>query len=152
MKKNIFILFLFTLGIFLFSLKETTSQTIPEVPSLPTSSLRQLTSSIPIPGIPSQFGGRITKTKALRIEALEFSNHTCLVPGRSIQVRTQKGNLVDFVIPAGVRSRSGHFIRAGQSIIGRSGGFVAVTCTFNGLPPVTQVITLPTITLFATSR
>lgn len=98
------------------------------------------------------FGGRIIKTTATKVQSLENSGWACVVPGTSIDIRPIKGP-VSYLIPAFVRSKTNTTPASGQQIIGKYSGKTPIVCT-RACPPAvcTTTVTLDTITLFGTSQ
>lgn len=98
------------------------------------------------------FGGKITETKASKIQSLEDEGYTCDVSGSSIEINPIKGPS-SYIIPSGTISKTGYAIRSGQWILGKYSGKTTVTCTKQcGETECTSTAILDTITLFGTSR
>lgn len=100
------------------------------------------------------FGGRITNTKATEIQSLENSNYKCVVPGTTITIKpVTRSSPTTFLIPSGVKSKTGTTARAGQVIKGLySQSKTSITCIYQGYPPSETTTTLTPITLYGTSR
>lgn len=101
------------------------------------------------------FGGKIANTKAERIMELESENYHCSVSGTTIEVTPISSKMsmpYSYIIPYGVENKTGFSLRDGQWIIGKYNGTTTVECIFQGEPPVTQTVTLETITIYGTSK
>ncbi|KKQ88029.1 MAG: hypothetical protein UT09_C0005G0011 [Parcubacteria group bacterium GW2011_GWF2_38_8] len=100
------------------------------------------------------FGGRIINTKALEIEALEGVNFECIVVGSTISIipiGSPAGTPASYFIPTFITSKTRTTPSVGQLILGKYSTKTPITCIFKGIPPVTVVVNLDTITLFGTS-
>lgn len=98
------------------------------------------------------FGGRIIKTTATRIQTLQNSGWSCIVPGTSIDIKPIKGPS-SYMIPLTTKSKTNTTPASGQQIIGKYSGKTVITCTRSCPPAVCETtVSLDTITLFGTSK
>lgn len=112
------------------------------------------------------FGGtRIIKIQSQQVSLVELEGYTCnLMGGTTIDIRPVLGP-VSYFIPGGVRSKTGTSPRVGQQIIGNYGGPTTINCekevvktmsstfgSFSITQKLTKDITLPTVTMFGTSK
>ena len=98
------------------------------------------------------FGGTISNTKAEEIESLENSNYKCTIAGETIEVRPVNKAPYSYMIPSGIKNRTGFSLRDGQWIIGKYRGKTTITCIFQGDPPTEKTVTLDKVTLYGTSK
>jgi hypothetical protein len=99
------------------------------------------------------FGGKIVDNKATEIKSVESSNYKCEVPGTTITIKPVGTYPMSYFIPSGVSSKTGTTPRSGQWILGLYSSTVTpITCIFQGTPPSTTIVTLPTISLYGTSK
>ncbi|MEK7105765.1 MAG: hypothetical protein AAB895_00220 [Patescibacteria group bacterium] len=105
-------------------------------------------------GATRPFGGRITNTKATEIQSLENSNYKCTVPGTTITIKpVTRSSPTTFLIPSGVKSKTGYTPRAGQQIKGLySQSKTSIVCIYQGYPPSQTTTQLTPITMYGTSR
>lgn len=132
--------------IFLFSILIIAILTVSLVANAATGSIN--TSNV--------FGGKIANTKAERIEELESSGYTCNTSGSTIEVTpiNVKGLTMpySYAIPNSIKNKTGFPIRSGQWIIGKYSGKTTITCILEGDPPLEEVVTLDTISIYGTSK
>jgi hypothetical protein len=99
------------------------------------------------------FGGRVINKKAFEIETLEKTNWTCVVPGETIQLTPYNKAPSSYIIPNGTSSKTGYSIKSLQMMLGLYSVITTpITCTFNGTPPATTIVNLPTIKLYGNSK
>lgn len=104
-------------------------------------------------GFLGQFGGRIISTTAIEIQLLEWTGHTCYVPGSTISITpigSPVGTPTSYLIPFGIYSKTGYSPRSGQLIIGKYSVKTVISC-FHPSGSATMVW-LDTIPLFGNSR
>lgn len=103
--------------------------------------------------ISNPFGGRIVDSKALQVRLLEAANFKCVVPGKTITTVPAGSSPTEYFIPAWVRSKTNTSPTTGKQILGLYGqSKTTITCIFQGTPPATQTIQLPTVTMYGTSK
>ena len=99
----------------------------------------------------SIFGGKITNTKANKVEEYENDGYDCYVNGSTIEIKPIKGP-TSYFIPSGVRAKSKNSIRINQQIIGSyKGKDTTITCTKNK-EEEKKTFDLPTINIFNVSQ
>jgi len=104
-------------------------------------------------GFGSSFAGKIIYTKAKEIQALEWTGYSCPVVGSTIEVSPIKFSMPhSYFIPASLKSKTGNNLKIGQSIMGKYGGKYMISCILKYEPYTMKTVSLPTITLFGTSR
>jgi len=102
------------------------------------------------------FGGKIANTKAEKIDELESSGYSCNYSGTTIEVTpiNVKGLTMpySYLIPTGIKNRTGFSLRDGQWIIGKYSGKTIITCILEGDPPLEETVTLDIISIYGTSK
>jgi hypothetical protein len=98
------------------------------------------------------FGGKITSTKAVEIEALESVGYICDLNGTSLSLRPMRGPS-SVIIPFHVRPKTRTVPGVGKSILGRYAGKTTVTCRMPcGATECVDMVILDTVTYFGTSK
>ena len=95
------------------------------------------------------FGGKITKApKSTKITETETGGYTCNVLGTSITIKPIGAYPTDYLIPVSA-SKTAH---SGQWILGLYKGTTTITCPNKDPLLGSKTVTLPTITVFGTSK
>jgi hypothetical protein len=150
MKKAIFLLIVVTfLAIFL----KTEAQIFNEPEEGKAYTTRYYGPLIKLDSDNDLLGGKITATKAVKIETLEASGYTCYVDGKTIQTNPIVKGSDSYIIPLGIKSKTGYETKEGQWIIGYTFGEEIVECIYctpGGC--VYQYPRFPRLVFFGTSK
>ena len=104
-------------------------------------------------GTTKDFSGQIIATKAIQIDALEKGNYTCVVPGKTIQIKSvgvtryQPGA---YFIPFNSLARWRSNLKIGKQILGQYSGKFSIVCTSKTVPPTVQTVMLPIVGMHGT--
>ena len=104
-------------------------------------------------GFDGFFGGKIVSIESFPIKFKQWANYICFVNGTTISI-TPVGSMetpTSYLIPFGVSSKTDTFPEEGQWILGAYTGNTPTTCILKTEPYTTDIVWLPTITLFGNS-
>jgi hypothetical protein len=98
------------------------------------------------------FGGRILKTKAIRIETLESAGYSCPGSTNTIEVTPIKGPTAYYAPYSANRTRT--TLAPGQKILGKYSGSITIECVRVNEDGTTsqEDVLLDMVTMFGTSK